>query len=141
MATFSTYIAWSLTANHGWPYWPAFAATLLFSFRRALHQTIIRPVERGSVLRVVIVTIGLLLALQRPDDVDLVGRGPRRREPVPHGHVDIGGVTVSLQDVGTIVVSLGAVGLLWLLFQFTKLGSRCAPRPPIRPRRASSASA
>jgi len=24
MATFSTYIAWSLTVNHGWSYWPAF---------------------------------------------------------------------------------------------------------------------
>ena len=24
MATFSTYILWTLTQNHGWPYWPAF---------------------------------------------------------------------------------------------------------------------
>ena len=32
MATFSTYIAWTLTANHGWNYWPAFAFTLLLSF-------------------------------------------------------------------------------------------------------------
>ncbi len=23
MATFSTYILWTLTVNHGWPYWPA----------------------------------------------------------------------------------------------------------------------
>ena len=22
MATFSTYILWTLTQNHGWPYWP-----------------------------------------------------------------------------------------------------------------------
>ena len=49
MATFSTYIAWSLTANHGWPYWPAFVVTLLVSFAGgvAIHQTIIRPVEGG----------------------------------------------------------------------------------------------
>ena len=32
MATFSTYIAWTLTTNHGWSYWPAFAITLLVSF-------------------------------------------------------------------------------------------------------------
>ena len=25
MATFSTYVLWTLTANHGWPYWPAVA--------------------------------------------------------------------------------------------------------------------
>ena len=32
MATFSTYIAWTLTTNHGWAYWPAFVFTLLVSF-------------------------------------------------------------------------------------------------------------
>ena len=32
MATFTTYILWTLTTNHGWPYWPAFAFTLLFAF-------------------------------------------------------------------------------------------------------------
>ena len=32
MAMFTTYIAWTLTANHGWSYWPAFVATLLFAF-------------------------------------------------------------------------------------------------------------
>ena len=124
MATFSTYIAWSLTVNHGWPYWPAFAATLLLSFLggAALHQTIIRPVERGSVLRVVIVTIGLLLALNGLMTWIWSGEVRAVASPFPTDTVDIGGVTVSLQDVGTIVVSLGAVGLLWLLFQFTKLG-------------------
>ena len=32
MATLSTYIAWTLTFNHGWSYWPAFVVTLLASF-------------------------------------------------------------------------------------------------------------
>ena len=32
MATLSTYIAWTLTTNHGWSYWPAFVATLAISF-------------------------------------------------------------------------------------------------------------
>ena len=75
MATFSTYIAWTLTTNHGWNYWPAFAATLVVSFvgGAAIHQGIIRPNEKGSVLRVVIVTIGLLLAAQRSRDAHLVG--------------------------------------------------------------------
>jgi branched-chain amino acid transport system permease protein len=61
MATFSTYILWTLTVNHGWPYWPA----LLFT---------------------------------------------------------VGGVTIAYQDIGTICVSLGVVVLLWLFFQFTKVG-------------------
>ena len=63
MATFSTYIAWTLTTNHGWSYWPAFAvdARALVRRRSGVHQGVIRPNEKGSVLRVVIVTIGLLL--------------------------------------------------------------------------------
>ena len=32
MATFSTYILWTLTTNHGFSYWPAFVMTLLVSF-------------------------------------------------------------------------------------------------------------
>ena len=34
MAMFTTYIAWTLTANHGWPYWPAFVVTLAGRVRR-----------------------------------------------------------------------------------------------------------
>ncbi|MEX2612259.1 MAG: hypothetical protein WD380_01665, partial [Gaiellaceae bacterium] len=65
MATLCTYIAWTLTVNHGWDYWPAFVATLAFSFvfGVATHRVVIRPVERGDLLRVVIVTIGLLIAI------------------------------------------------------------------------------
>ena len=65
MATLSTYIAWTLTVNHGWSYWPAFVATLAISFGGGvgIHRVVIRPVERGSVLRIVIVTIGLLVAI------------------------------------------------------------------------------
>jgi branched-chain amino acid transport system permease protein len=124
MATFSTYIAWSLTANHGWPYWPAFAATLVVSFLggAALHQSIIRPVEGGSVIRVVIVTIGLLLALNGLITWIWSGEVRAVESPFPSETMAIAGVTVSWQDIGTIVVSLGTVGLLWLLFQFTKLG-------------------
>ena len=65
MATLSTYIAWMLIAHHGWRYGPAFVATLALSFVGgvAIHRVVIKPVERGSVLRIVIVTIGLLVAI------------------------------------------------------------------------------
>src|SRR3990172_10457450 len=55
MATLSAYIAWALIVNHGWDYWPAFAATLALSFGGGvlIHRVVIRPVERGSVLRIV----------------------------------------------------------------------------------------
>lgn len=124
MATLSTYVAWTLTANHGWGYWPAFAFTLVVSFLggAALHQVVIRPNENGSLLRVVIVTIGLLLAINGL--VTLVWSGEVRavQSPFPGRTVDVGGVAISVRDVGTIGVVLATVVALWALFRFTKLG-------------------
>lgn len=124
MATFSTYIAWALTTSHGWSYWPAFVVTLLASFVGgvAIHQGVIRPNDKGSVLRVVIVTIGLLLALNGL--VTLIWSGEVRAMPslFPTRTIDIAGVAVSIQDIGTIGVVLATVVVLWLLFQYTKVG-------------------
>jgi branched-chain amino acid transport system permease protein len=124
MATFSTYILWTLTANHGWPYWPAFAVTLLVSFAGGIgiHELVIRPVERGSVLRIVIVTIGLLLLINGAMTWIWTGEVRYVQGPFPTRTINVGGVAVSLQDIGTIAVSIGTVGLLWLFFQFTKVG-------------------
>ncbi|HJU48231.1 MAG TPA: branched-chain amino acid ABC transporter permease [Gaiellaceae bacterium] len=124
MATLSTYIAWTLTANHGWGYWPAFVFTLAVSFLggAAVHQTVIRPNEKGSVLRVVIVTIGLLLLINGAMTWIWTGEVHSVESPFPTRTIDIGGVAISLQDLGTIAVCLGSVVVLWLFFQFTKVG-------------------
>jgi branched-chain amino acid transport system permease protein len=124
MATFSTYILWTLTANHSWPYWPAFFLVLVVSFLGGIeiHQTVIRPVERGSVLRVVIVTIGLLLLLGGLMTWIWTGEVRAVESPFPTRTIDIGGVAISIQDLGTIGVALAAVLVLWLFFQFTKVG-------------------
>src|SRR3954453_15125361 len=65
MAMFTTYIAWSLITHHGFSYWPAFAVTLLIAFVGgvSLQRTGIRPLERASVLTVVMATIALLVIL------------------------------------------------------------------------------
>jgi len=124
MATLCTYIAWTLTVNHGWSYWPAFGATLLFSFAFgvATHRVVIRPVERGNVLRVVIVTIGLLIAINGFVIWYWGGEPQALESPFGTDTFDIGGVVVAAQDIGTLAVTLGIVVLLWLLFQFTKVG-------------------
>ena len=124
MATLSTYIAWTLTFNHGWSYWPAFVATLALSFAGGIgiHTAVIRPVERGSVLRIVIVTIGLLVAINGFVIWQWGGEPQQLQSPFGTDVYDVGGVVVAAQDVGTIVVALGIVLLLWALFQFTKIG-------------------
>ena len=90
MATFSTYIAWTLTTNHGWSYWPAFVVTLLASrspAASAIHQGD-HPADRE----------GLRAArrdrhdrpaarAQRPRDAGSGRRrGARHAEPVPDPH-------------------------------------------------------
>ena len=124
MATLSTYIAWTLTTNHGWGYWPAFAFTLAASFLggAGVHQAIIRPNEKGSVLRVVIVTIGLLIFINGL--VTLIWGGEVRavQSPFPAGTTEIAGVAITTADIGTIAVVLATVAALWALFQYTKLG-------------------
>jgi branched-chain amino acid transport system permease protein len=124
MATLSAYIAWTLTFNHGWEYWPAAATALALSFVGgiALHRTIIRPVERGSVLRVVVVTIGLLVAINGFVLWQWGGEPKFLESPFGNGTIEVGGIIVTDQEVGTICTTIGIVLLLWLLFRFTKLG-------------------
>jgi branched-chain amino acid transport system permease protein len=124
LATLSTYIAWTLTVNHGWAYWPAFVATLLVSFAGGvgIHRVVIRPVERGNVLRIVIVTIGLLVAVNGFVVWKWGGEPQQLQSPFGTSTYDVGGVVVAANDIGTIAVALGIVVLLWGLFQFTKVG-------------------
>jgi branched-chain amino acid transport system permease protein len=124
MAMFSTYILWTLLTNHGWAYLPAIVATLLVSFVGGvgIHQLVIRPNEKGSVLRVVIVTIGLLVIFNGLATMIWSGEVRSVRSPFPSKTIDVGGVVISVQDLGTIAVAIGTVAVLWALFQFTKLG-------------------
>ena len=123
MAMFSTFIAWSLI-NHGLSYWEASFLTLVISFVGgiAIERVVIRPVERAPVLTIVIVTLGLFFV------VDGAARWIWSSETrtLPNAFstrpITIAGVAFSIQDLGNIAVSLGVVALLFLLFQFTKLG-------------------
>ncbi len=123
MATFTTYVAWSFM-HHGLSYWPAFTLTLLVAFAGGVtvERTLIRPVEQRPEIVIVIVTIGLLIAMN-----GLTGWiwGPEVKafdSPFPNRTVDVGGVAISLQDVGTVAVCLVTVLVLWLFFRFTTLG-------------------
>ncbi len=82
----------------------------------------IRPVERGSQIRVVIVTIGLLLLLNGLMTLIWSGEVRAVPSPFPTRTIDIAGVAISVQDIGTIAVCLGTVVVLWAFFQFTKVG-------------------
>jgi branched-chain amino acid transport system permease protein len=124
MGMFSTYIAWSLITHHGWSFWPTFVATLGISFLGGvgIHQAVIRPLQRAGELTVVMATVALLVILSglaswiwQPDEKVL-------ESPLIGGTWSIGTVAIPQQSVYDLLVVLGCVVVLWLLFNFTKLG-------------------
>jgi branched-chain amino acid transport system permease protein len=123
MATFTTYIAWMLM-DRGMSYWPAFALTLAIAFAGgvAIERVVIRPVENRPEIAIVIVTIGLLIAINGLTGWIWGADVKAFDSPFPNGTVDIAGVTISEQDIGTFCVCLGTVLVLWLFFRFTTLG-------------------
>ena len=123
MATFTTYIAWTLM-DHGLSYWPAFVLTLLIAFGGGvtIERVIIRPVENRPEIAIVIVTIGLLIAINGLTGWIWGADVKALDSPFPNGTVDVAGVTISEQDIGTFCVCLATVLLLWLFFRFTTLG-------------------
>ena len=124
MAMFTTYIASSLMVSHGFSYWPAFFATLAIAFIGgvALQRVVIRPIERAPILTIVIVTIGLVLIFNGLASWIWTGEIRAFPSAFPNDTVDVGGVAISIQDVGTIGVVIGLVVLLWLFFEYTKIG-------------------
>jgi branched-chain amino acid transport system permease protein len=124
MAMFTTYISWSLITHHGFSFWEAFFMTLLIAFvgGALLQRTVIRPLERASVLTMVMATIALLVIL---NGLAAWIWSPQLQffpSPFPTTSWVIAGVHISKQDTGTFGVMIGSVLVLWLFFRFTKVG-------------------
>jgi branched-chain amino acid transport system permease protein len=123
MATLSAFLCWTLV-DHGWSFWPAFGATLVLSFAggAALHTAVIRPIQGGPLLGIVILTIGLLIAINGLDTWIWGGAAKQFHGPFSTAPITVGGVAFSKQDIGVIAVSLVVVVLVGALFTRTKLG-------------------
>ncbi len=128
LAMFTTYLAYALYTHshfgHKLSYWPMFFATLLiaFVFGVGLQRVVLKPLERASVLTVVMATIALLVIL---NGLAAWIWSPELKffpSPFPTSTWVIGGVHISKQDTGTFGVTLACVVALWLFFRFTKLG-------------------
>ncbi|HKP17392.1 MAG TPA: branched-chain amino acid ABC transporter permease [Gaiellaceae bacterium] len=124
MGMFATFIAWSLINHHGLPYWVAFFVTLLIAFLggAGIHQAVIRPLERGSALTVVMATIALLIVLNGLAGWIWAPDAKFMQSPFPLKVLHVGGVVMNVQDLGVIGVSLLCVAVVFLFFRFTRLG-------------------
>jgi branched-chain amino acid transport system permease protein len=123
MATFSTFIAWSLM-NHGFSFWAAFPLVLAISFVGGIgiERAIIRPVENAPVLTIVIVTLGLALLLNGLMYVIWGGGDRAFNGGFSSRTVQVAGAHISIQYIGIIGVLVVMVVALGAFFRFTKLG-------------------
>jgi branched-chain amino acid transport system permease protein len=123
MATFTTFVAWSLM-NNGFSYWPAFALTLVIAFfgGAAVERTLIRPVEQRPEIVIVIVTIGLLILINGLTGWIWDPQVKSFDSPFPNETVDVGGVVLSIVDLGTLGVVFATFLCVWVFFRFTTLG-------------------
>ena len=122
MAMFTTFIAWSL--NHHMAYWPAFVLTLGIAFvgGAGIERVVIRPVEHGSPLTVIMITIALFVILNGL--ASWIWTGEEKDFPTPFARqpVRIQGVTFGRHEIAVIAITFGTVLVLWAFFRFTKLG-------------------
>jgi branched-chain amino acid transport system permease protein len=122
MAMFTTFICWSLLL---WaPGWLAvlLALAIAFALGGLLEAVVVRRVEEGPLLNPVIVTLGLFAIF---NSVALWRYGPIPKtfpSPFGNGTFRIGDVVVSHQSIGVLGAALFVALLLFLLFQYTKLG-------------------
>jgi branched-chain amino acid transport system permease protein len=123
LATLSAFVCWTLL-DHGCAFWPAFGATLALSLAGgiAIQQTLIRPIQNGPPVGILIMTIGLLIAVNGLTTWIWGGAAKQFKGPFSTSPIKVGGVAFSKQDLGVIAVSIIAVVLMGLLFSKTKLG-------------------
>jgi branched-chain amino acid transport system permease protein len=124
LAMFSTFAAWQLQ-DAGLPIVLAILGAMAMSMvgGAVIERVIIRPVGKDNVLAIVIVTIGLFIAVNALAGwiYGTDGRTfPRIFENTPL--IEWGDVTLTRETIGTAGILLVVVGLLYLLFQKTKLG-------------------
>lgn len=122
MATLSTFIALSFI-QAGFPYWIAFGATVVVSFGIgvAVERLLMRPVQHAPVLTHVGVYIGMLLIIGNLTGCVFGYTTKVFPTPFEAEGLLFGGL-VSAHELGSTVVTLAVLLLVWLFFKFTPLG-------------------
>lgn len=136
MAMFSTYFAWNLM-NSGWPYWRAFAVTVLVSFVGGIviERVVVRPFAKAPVLASVIVFIGLAFIFNALAGW-LYGYSIQSFDTPFTGRPWFGAGYMSAHESGAILVTLVVLALVYAFFRFTPLGlaMRAAAQNPVSSR-------
>ncbi len=135
MATFSAYLAWQASdwgIPLGWAVVLAMAVSILIGI--VVYLVVVRPVQYKDELTIIIVTLGLFLAFNSA--MGAIWGFLQKAVPSLFPDrllVNAGGVRVSYELIGTMLVLLAIAVGMFLLFQKTRLGMalRAAASNPV----------
>ncbi len=121
MATFSTYIAWTLIANYNVPYWLTFIIVLVISFvgGAAIERIVFAPIHNAPILSHIIVFLGLFTIFN-----SLCGyfwSHDIKSFPSPFPGDSFRGL-IGLHQLGTVVFVALLLAVIYVFFRFTRLG-------------------
>jgi branched-chain amino acid transport system permease protein len=125
MAAATSFIALALI-HGGQSYWIALIVALVSGFvlGGVIERVIIRPVEQGPELNPVIVTLGLFIAIEAL--IAIISGSSFQSFPAPFGlqGLRVGGSRIAFtpNDIYIVVAVLITMGLLIVLFQYTRVG-------------------
>src|ERR1700756_766703 len=122
MAMFSTFIPWQLM-QWGVPYWGAFVLTLAFSFAGGIliERALFKPLAKAPILTNVAGFIALFSIIN--SCAGLIWDFTIKQYPTPFGSSPfLGSQLISTHQAGMIGVTILLLILLYLFFQFTRVG-------------------
>jgi ABC-type branched-subunit amino acid transport system ATPase component/branched-subunit amino acid ABC-type transport system permease component len=121
----AAYLWWELSTNHGWGYWPAFAAGVLFAaaIGAATHLLIMRPLRSAAPLVRVIATLGVLITLQSIAVLRYQATPKFVPSKLPTDVWRIHEtIVISADRVILLGIALVTTIVLWLLYRYTRWG-------------------
>ena len=122
MAMFSTFVAWQLL-QWGLPYWAAFVLTLAFSFAGGvvIERALFKPLGNAPILTHVAGFIALFSIINSV--AGLTWDFTIKQFPSPFGSSPfLGSQLISTHQAGMIGVTIVLLILLFLFFQYTRIG-------------------
>lgn len=127
MAMFSTYIAWALLQQFGESraaVWLVLLLTMLIAFAMGalMEVLVIRRVRHAPVLNAVIITLGFFTIYNSLASWTWGNIPKPFPTPFSSDTVSVAHVTISYHTLGIMGLSLLLASVLYLLFQFTRLG-------------------
>lgn len=125
LATFGTFIAFSLLVSYHSPFAIASAGALLITgvIGAAFYFLVLRPAREATLLGKIVITLGFALLLQGAST--LIWGTDTKVLPFPLSDARVyrlGGLVVSQISIGSFLIGLVLMGLLYVLVQRTKIG-------------------